>query len=105
MVVAVSRCAEAAFLCAAGVIRVGGGGDRLQIAPWVGVVDLSPTVGRTDGVRRGREGGGESIQGVVGESLGASGIEIVGYEIDVAGVVGGDGVDESVSDINGVAAS
>jgi hypothetical protein len=40
---------------------------------------------------------------IVSEGLGAGGIKVVGDAVDMAGVFGGDGIDEIVSDVDGVA--
>src|SRR5207248_7537119 len=74
MIIGVGRSAEAAFLRAPGVIRVGGGGDGLQVAPGIEVKCFAPAVSRTCSERGSRECGGGAIQLVIGECLRASGI-------------------------------
>ena len=53
VVVSVGVGGEAAFLSAAGVVRVRGGGDGLEVAPGVYSVVFPPAMGWACGVRRG----------------------------------------------------
>ena len=50
MVVSVGVGAEAAFLGAAGVVRVGSGGNGLEVAPGVYIVVLPPAMGWACGI-------------------------------------------------------
>lgn len=85
MVVAVGGGRKAAFLGAAGVVRVGGRSDGLQIAPGVDIIGFFKAVG---GTRRVITGGraSDAIELVVREVLSASGVEIVEDIVDVARV-------------------
>src|SRR5262249_4900613 len=96
----VRRLREPAFLCAAGVVRVCGGGDGLQIGPRIGGVGLAPAVSGAGGEGRSGLRAGDAIELIVSEGLRASGVEIVGDAVDVAGVVVGHGIDEVVRDVD-----
>lgn len=103
MIVAIGDGREAAFLCTAGVVGVGSGGDTVEVAPGIEGVGFAPAVRRAGGMCGGGERPGDAVQRVVSEGLRAGGVEIVGDAVDVAGVVASDGVDEAVGDVDRVA--
>ena len=102
MVVAVGGGREAAFLRAAGVIRVGGGCDGIEVAPSIDAVTLSPAMRGACSVRRSRQCRCDSIELVVREILRARRVEIVGNAVDVARVVAA-GIKKIVGSVDGVA--
>src|SRR5712692_11686283 len=104
VIVAVGGFGEAAFLRATGVIRVRSGGDRLQVAPGINAVGFPPAMGwarRISGSSLCRR---DAVQLIIGERLRARCVEIVGDAVDVAGVLAGNGIDEAVGNVDGVAA-
>jgi len=103
MIIAIRSFGEAAFLSAAGVTGVRRGGDGLQVAPGIEAKCFAPAVCGTGGMRGSGQRRDDAIELVVGESLRARGIEVVGDAVDVTGVMGGDGIDEVIGDVDGVA--
>ena len=94
------------------VVGIGGGGGTVlratavagepglgvEVGPGVVGKLVSPAVGAGSGgcLRR-----GDAVELVVGETLTAAGIEIVGDAVNVSGVFQRYGVDEIVSDVDG----
>ena len=105
MIVSIRGLRKTGFLRAASVVGVRGGSDGGKIGPSVERIDFAPAVGRTSGVGGGGLRGDDAIELIVAESLRTSRVEVVGDSVHVAGIFDGQGIDEAVGNINGIATS